>query len=148
MKVETIANDKFTILTVDGAPVQVRALPMSDAVAWAALATKATAAVATADDYGAMRDAMNDCAEVLGQYPGIDGTLLDKCSTEQISGALEALLEVNDPFAQRRRRAEAEAIKRQARELEIIKALPADAMKMILEQNSDALSVPLQSSST
>jgi len=144
MKIETINNDKFTILTVEGAPIHVRALPMSDAVAWAALATVATQAVAAASDYGAMRDAMVQCSDVLAQYPGINAELLEKLTTEQITGALEALLEVNDPFARRRRRAEADAEKNMA----VLAKMPAETVAVILRQHTETISAPSLSNTT
>lgn len=140
MKVETINNDLMQILTVDGAAVKVRALPMSDAVAWAALATKAMQRVASAADYGDMRDAMLECVSVLGEYPGIEAGVLDKCSTEQITGALEALLECNDPFAQRRRRGKVD----EEKNLTLLAKMPPETVAAILRQHMETTSAPSQ----
>lgn len=147
MKVEIINNDAFKLLTVQGKDVKVRALPMSDAVAWAALATKARNDIAAAVDYAEMRDAMAEAAAVLGEYPDLAADVLTQCSVEQITGALDALLEVNDPFVRRRRRAEAEAEKRQARELEIMAKMPPETIVAILKENTPAVSAALAASS-
>lgn len=147
MKIDAITNDLFSLFTLDGKTTRVRALPMADAVAWSALAAEARGRLEAAQDYGAVREAVMACREALAQYDGITAEALEACSTEQVLGAIDALLEVNDPFARRRRRAEAEQEKRQARELEIMKTLPADTVKMILEKNSDVLSAVSPSSS-
>lgn len=147
MKIETINNEAFKLLTVQGKDVKVRALPMGDAVAWSALATKARQGIDAAVDYGEMRDALAEAAVVLGEYPDITPEVLVACSVEQITSALDALLEVNDPFVRRRRRAEAEAEKRQARELEIMAKLPAETVATILKENMPAASAALAASS-
>lgn len=136
MKIETLNNDSFNLLNVEGAAVKVRALPMSDAVAWSALATNATRTIEKANTYKDMRDAMVECAEVLKQYPGIAETVVDKCTTDQIASALEALLEVNDPFARRRRQAEREA----AKNMELMSKLPPETLASLLQKHMDGTS--------
>lgn len=143
MKIESINNDKFRLLIVQGKDVKVCALPMADAVAWSALATQARGSIAAASDYGAMREAIAEAAAVLAEYPELTAEVLAECSVEQITGALDALLEVNDPFVRRRRRAEAEAEKRQARELEIMAKLPAETIATLLKGNMPAVSAAL-----
>jgi hypothetical protein len=145
IKPEQINNDEFTVCKIAGKPLRVRQLSCAGGMEWSAKAAVATAARDAATDYGEMRDAIEAMGEVLAEYDGITADHVAAMTTAQIEGCMEALREANDPFVRRRLRDAEKQDKDQALNLELMKSLPTDSLKVILQQATAAQSAQLES---
>ena len=117
MKISALVNEQFHLLTLGDVKVHARALNMTQALDWSERANAARNEVKTARDYSGMLRAVSGCVDVLADYPELTSgrageippSTWEVISTEQVIAAVDALLEVNDPFVQvRRERAEQE----------------------------------------